>query len=341
MSRPKNDRLCVIYDWMIHGTGLSGNELIILAIIFRASADGGKCYLKCQDLEEETGLSHKAITNCIKSLVEKGLVIRVPINKGGRRTAFVVQQHRMTYVGGFNSTFIVVYRWMLELLCNGKKLQGNRLIVFAMIHGFERFYQSLPTIAEETNISLREASYIVRDLASSGLILRSGSNCESTIKTQADFEEHRENGEGKSTFLQGQKHLFAGDNKINNSDIINPYIYKENNSYNKISNHPSGECLISDQGNDEPHPTAEWLLRLDIFQRIYISCRGVPHPQLVYPQSWAVAEQMGKVLGNLDDDTFTDLVYAFFGMDLTGNYSIYVFLSAGIQSVLWKRAAFG
>ena len=73
-----------IQDWMRFNLNLKGNELLIFAIIHGFSQDGeSEFHGSLQYLSDWTGATKRGIIKNLKSLVEKGLIIKKEIQKNG------------------------------------------------------------------------------------------------------------------------------------------------------------------------------------------------------------------------------------------------------------------
>ena len=71
----KNDSYVLIQGWMVNKLGLSGNDLLIYAIIFGFSQDGDGCFSgKRQYLADWCGSSERAVSRNLKNLLDKGLI---------------------------------------------------------------------------------------------------------------------------------------------------------------------------------------------------------------------------------------------------------------------------
>ena len=77
MTAPKDGQYVSIQAFMVSEYGLKGNELIIYAVIYGYSQDGEHWYYGSKaHLAAWCGASKNTVGNCIKSLIEKGLVER-------------------------------------------------------------------------------------------------------------------------------------------------------------------------------------------------------------------------------------------------------------------------
>lgn len=74
----KNDNYVLIHGWMVNKLGLSGNDLLIYAIIFGFSQDGDGCFSgKRQYLADWCGSSERAVSRNLKNLLDKGLIEQI------------------------------------------------------------------------------------------------------------------------------------------------------------------------------------------------------------------------------------------------------------------------
>ena len=73
-SRVKRENFIVLQGWQIADLKLKGNELIIYACIYGFSQEGQPFSGSLQYLADWTNSSKRSVMNCLKSLVEKGLI---------------------------------------------------------------------------------------------------------------------------------------------------------------------------------------------------------------------------------------------------------------------------
>ena len=75
MSEEKwNQDDIVIYPWMVD-LGLSSNELILYALIYKASFDKNSRYLNSADCVQKLPvMSRRTVFSCLKNLWQKGLI---------------------------------------------------------------------------------------------------------------------------------------------------------------------------------------------------------------------------------------------------------------------------
>lgn len=74
----------IIHDWMVKELGLSGNELLIYAIIYNVSQDGASKFAASQKyLAEMIGITDRTVRNTLASMVEKGLLHKFSSSCGG------------------------------------------------------------------------------------------------------------------------------------------------------------------------------------------------------------------------------------------------------------------
>ena len=74
----KNDNYVLIHGWMVNKLGLSGNDLLIYAVIFGFSQDGDGCFSgKRQYLADWCGSSERAVSRNLKNLLDKGLIEQI------------------------------------------------------------------------------------------------------------------------------------------------------------------------------------------------------------------------------------------------------------------------
>lgn len=85
MSTVKNENFYIIFGWMINELQLKGTELQVYAIIYGFSQDGESVFSgSIGYIMSWLGVSSKhTVINAIKSLVEKGLVIKEPLTING------------------------------------------------------------------------------------------------------------------------------------------------------------------------------------------------------------------------------------------------------------------
>jgi Transcriptional regulators len=87
----------VIQSFMVDDLGLKGNELIVYAVIHGFTQDGNHWYYGTRaHLAEWCGATKGTVSNCLKSLLEKGYVERREIDRCGYRQV----QYRAVFVDG-------------------------------------------------------------------------------------------------------------------------------------------------------------------------------------------------------------------------------------------------
>jgi DNA-binding MarR family transcriptional regulator len=73
-----------IQGWMINRLKLSGNRLIVYAVIYGFSQDGVSKYTSSAScLAEHTGISRQAVFEILKSLTKDGLIIKTTRMENG------------------------------------------------------------------------------------------------------------------------------------------------------------------------------------------------------------------------------------------------------------------
>ena len=76
MQSLPGERFLKVYEFMTHDLGLQGVQLLIYARIFGFSGTGdGAFYESRKSTAEYLGVTERAVTKCLKALVEKGLVL--------------------------------------------------------------------------------------------------------------------------------------------------------------------------------------------------------------------------------------------------------------------------
>ena len=76
-SKVKRDNYINIQGWMVSELRLKGNELLIYAIIYRFSQDGETRFTgSLKYLADWTNSTKQSVSNCLKSLCEKGLIAK-------------------------------------------------------------------------------------------------------------------------------------------------------------------------------------------------------------------------------------------------------------------------
>lgn len=88
MGKVKDDSNFQIYGWMVTQLKLKGNELLIYAIIYSFSQNnGGDGIFNASTayLCEWTGLSQRAVINCLIRLIENNLIIKIEDNSLKRK----------------------------------------------------------------------------------------------------------------------------------------------------------------------------------------------------------------------------------------------------------------
>ena len=77
MSKVKDENYISISGWMVTRLGLKGNELLVYAIIYGFSQDGETRYTgSLQYLADWTNSTKQSCIKCLKSLAEKGYIIK-------------------------------------------------------------------------------------------------------------------------------------------------------------------------------------------------------------------------------------------------------------------------
>lgn len=80
----KNQNFFVVQGWMINELGLSGNELIIYAVIYGFSQDGQSFFKGSKKyLQDCTNTSKDTVLRALKSLQKKGLIEEIEIDIQG------------------------------------------------------------------------------------------------------------------------------------------------------------------------------------------------------------------------------------------------------------------
>ena len=75
MSKVKNENFIAIQGWMVTELGLKGNSLLIYAIIYGFSQDGEQVFNgSLQYLADWTNSTKQSVINCLKKLVDDGLL---------------------------------------------------------------------------------------------------------------------------------------------------------------------------------------------------------------------------------------------------------------------------
>jgi DnaD/phage-associated family protein len=75
MSKVKNENYISIQGWMVNELNLKGNELLVYAIIYGFSQEENQKFAgSIQYLANWIGSSKQTVFNCLKSLIEKGLI---------------------------------------------------------------------------------------------------------------------------------------------------------------------------------------------------------------------------------------------------------------------------
>lgn len=125
------------------------------------------------------------------------------------------------------------YIVILPPMINQLKLSGNNLIIFALIHGFtkdglHKFYGSIDTICEWTNLSRPTVISILKNLTDNGL-LNKEEQVINNIKTCLYTTNYNELiGGGKETLLPVKKLNWGSKETLpNNNYSITNNIYKE------------------------------------------------------------------------------------------------------------------
>lgn len=169
-----------VYTWMLSKLNLSLNEALLYAYIFSYSKDGqSKCFSKLETIADSIGATRKTVKNNLSELLKKGLIIEH--TKPGARAVRSFTCNRAKYRDIVELTppeelrYISIDGWMLSEDLKGK-LKGNKLLVFALIHGINlhtgnEFYDSKKAIATHINTDTRTAINVVNALKKDGLLI--------------------------------------------------------------------------------------------------------------------------------------------------------------------------
>ena len=80
----KDKNYTVIQGWMVNRLKLSGNELIVYAIIYGFSQDGKSMFTgACQYLADSTGISRRSIMPILNKLVKRGFIKKYDRDENG------------------------------------------------------------------------------------------------------------------------------------------------------------------------------------------------------------------------------------------------------------------
>lgn len=83
-TQMSDDNFCVIFGWMCNGLNLSGNELLIYAVIYGFSQDGeSRFYGGRGFLSRTLNISKPTVDKALKALVDKGFIHRVETERNG------------------------------------------------------------------------------------------------------------------------------------------------------------------------------------------------------------------------------------------------------------------
>lgn len=82
----KNENYTTIHGWMINELNLKGNELIIYAVIYGFSQiENQTFHSTLQYLADWTNSSKQSVINCLKSLIDKGLIKKIEREYNGMK----------------------------------------------------------------------------------------------------------------------------------------------------------------------------------------------------------------------------------------------------------------
>lgn len=82
----KNQNYYVVHGWMVNELDLSGNDLLIYAIIYGFSQDGESAFKgSLSYLENTAGASRRTVQRSLEFLVNKGYIKRIPMRLCGVR----------------------------------------------------------------------------------------------------------------------------------------------------------------------------------------------------------------------------------------------------------------
>lgn len=103
----KNENYIVIQGFMLNELKLKGNELIIYAIIYGFSqTEDTKFTGSLKYLADCTGTSKQTVISCLKSLVDKGLVIKEVEEKNGVKFNTYLTPSKNFLIGG-----VKIFKW--------------------------------------------------------------------------------------------------------------------------------------------------------------------------------------------------------------------------------------
>lgn len=126
----------VVHDWMVKELELSGNELLIYAIIYNVSQDGASKFAASQAyLADMLGITDRTARNILASMVEKGLLVKYESN-GGTNEYMASEGGRKNFPRGvgknflgvgknFRSSDVAVYNNLLENNINNNNLENT------------------------------------------------------------------------------------------------------------------------------------------------------------------------------------------------------------------------
>ena len=82
----KNDNYITILGWMVNELQLSGNELVLYALIYGFSQDGKSKFKGAMKyLADSLGISKQSVLELLKKLVERNYVKKYEIGKSGNK----------------------------------------------------------------------------------------------------------------------------------------------------------------------------------------------------------------------------------------------------------------
>lgn len=111
MGKLKDDSNIQIYGWMATKLKLKGNELLIYAVIYSFSRnDNGNGVFNASTayLCEWTNLTKRNVLNCLSSLVNKNLIVKLEDNLSKRKpNVYVINKFTLYNTGEKNSSALV------------------------------------------------------------------------------------------------------------------------------------------------------------------------------------------------------------------------------------------
>lgn len=110
-SKISNENYLVIQGWMVNEFKLKGNELLVYATIYGFSQEENQAFSgSLQYLADWTNSSKESVRKCLKSLAEKGLIIKGEEYKNEVKFCWysIARGYTTKLVGVYNKVVLII-----------------------------------------------------------------------------------------------------------------------------------------------------------------------------------------------------------------------------------------